>query len=262
MLLETLLLASLFLLFYSIKVGEFPEVNTIKGFIINMGLPFTSAAIVFFITTLLFMSPFSGALFAVLGWQLPGWTREHFKNQKLKVYKEHTKNFITSAGGLYGAGLVTSEVIRTLAPRFPEPFASEFQSMIARRDLDPQASIPKMLNEIADRYNLSELRAQAAVIASADNAGGPPAAARGSKRLGRALRLRDELIQQRKEATYEPQIASVIVLCILGAGLVLDATIWRDYFKDGGQMALAFSSLLFVVITLMARRAVKVDDID
>lgn len=260
--LELLLLASLFLLFYSLKVGEFPEIKTVKEFIIHIGIPFLSATVVFFITTVFLLSPISGALFAVLGWQFPGWIKDSAKYKRLKKHREHAKNFVTSAGGLYGAGLVTPEVIRTLATRFPDPFALEFQSMVARRDLDPTTSIPKMLNEIADKYNLSELRAQAAVIAAADNAGGPPAAARGSKRLGKALRLRDELIQQRVEATYDPKIASMAVLYILGIGLLLDATVWREYFKDGGQLVMAFSSLLFVGITLMARRAVKVDDIN
>lgn len=258
---KILLFASLFMLFYSLIVGQFPKVKTIKDFCIRIVVPLAFSIGTFIFFSWFFMTPISGAFMAILGWQLPGWIREKVEARNLKFYRTHAKNFITSAGGLYSAGMVTSQVLRSMSERLPEPFASEFQSMVARRELDPTTSFPQMLNELANKYNLPEIKAEAAIIAAADNAGGPKAAARGSKRLGKALRLRDELIQDRIQATYQPRIASLIVLLILGIGLFLDATAWRQYFQDGGQLIIAFSVLLFVGITLLARLAVRIDDI-
>ncbi|ABO49480.1 conserved hypothetical protein [Desulforamulus reducens MI-1] len=260
--LKILLLISLFFLFYSWTVGKYPEIKTIKQFLIRIGLPLIISISFFVLFTMFFMTPLSGALMAVLGWHLPGWLREKNEYRKLKKHRDQAKNFITSAGGLYGAGLETPQVLKAIAQSFPEPFASEFQSISARRELDPTTSVPKMLMELADKYNLPEMKAEAAVIAAASTAGGPAAAARGSKRLGKALRLRDELIQERIQATYEPKIASIFVITIIGVGLLLDATAFREYFKDGGQLAMSFSCLIFVGLTLITRRALKVDDIE
>lgn len=259
--LYVLLFIALFYLFRGLFGYEYPEIASVKNIAIKFGLPITSALVMFVIMTPFLMSPLNGAIMAIIGWLLPKIIQENRRFKRLKENRKHAQNLTTTAAGLFGGGMVTSKAFQYLAERYPEPFGSEFKAMNTRKRLDASISYPDMLEEIADKYSLPEIRAKAKIIAAADKSGGTSSTARGLQRLGKALRLRNELIQERIEGTKEPKIATMLTLSIIGAGILLDATYLREYFSDGGPMVLSFSSFLFVLIALVGIRAMKMDDI-
>lgn len=255
-----LLVVALFSVFYLLFGGEYPEIRSVKAFILRIGLPFAFALTILIVTTPILMSPVSGMLLAILGWQIPGWIQEMVSFKRLKKNRDLAQNLATTAANLYGGGMVNEEVFNHLSERFPEPFKTEFKQMVTRRQLDSSTSFAEMLEEMADKYELPELRAKGKIL-SASKSGGSKSTAKGMKRLARALRLRNELISERIEATREPKIAVYIVLGIIGGGILLDVTYFREYFSQGGQMALAFSCLIFVVVAFVGFRSLRMNDI-
>lgn len=256
------LILSLFLLFYSLTIGEFPEIDTLKGLWMRFGLPAVIAIMMFLLGAFLIQTPLAGIPWGILGWLFPSWIIGALNNRRHAKYQQIVKNMVVTSAGMYSAGQLTSEVIRTVALRVPEPFNNELQDMIGKRKLDPHASIPKMLVSLASKYGLPELRAMAAVIGTSEKAGGPVAASRGLKRLGRALRMRDRLAHERQKANMEPRIAAVVVIGLLGIGLFLDLILWHDLFADGaGKILLTLSSALIVGMTVMAFKVTSSKDL-
>lgn len=248
-------------LFHGLLGGEYPEISTFNKLVLKVGLPFTAAFLTFLIATPVFMSPVAGVIMAVLGWVLPRWFQENIRFRRLKENRKHAQNLATTAGGLFGGGMVTAHAFNYLGQRYPDPFGSEFKIMNTRKSLDPNISYPMMLVEMAEKYDLPEIRAKAKIIEAADKSGGSASTARGLKRLAKAIRLRNELIQDRIEGTKEPKIATQLSLLIIGGGLLLDITVFRQYFVNGGQLAVSLGCLFLVGIALAGRKATQIDDI-
>ena len=255
MLIKLLLFASLLMLFYGLTVGTFPDVYRVKEVAVKYLIPAASALCFFVIGAAFFMTPAAGLIWAVLGWFVPLQIAESTKCRRQKKLKELAKNFITSSAGLFGAGQTTAEVLRAISENIEEPMQSEFKNMIAIRNMNPQASFPKLFEDMAAKYDISEFKAAAAILAASEQAGGAYAAAKGFKRLGRALRQRDKLLTEREKATMEPKIAAYVVLGILIFGLFMDATIFRDLFASGaGKVDMFVSSALVVGLIFMVAK--------
>ncbi len=246
---------SLFGLFYSLTIKRFPTQEKIRTLLLYYALPATSALVTFILTTALFQTPFAGMPWGLVGWFVPSTLVEIRHNKKQKRLKELTKQFITSAAGLYSAGQMTSDVVRNMAEAFPEPFSTEFEDMVRKRNLSSHASFPRMFKDMADKYNLEEFEAVASIIAASERAGGPKAVSKGFKRLSHALRQRDKLIAERIKATLEPRIAAIFVIATVSIGLLIDATLLRDYYMNGtGRLLLTVSSILLVIIIVIMKK--------
>ena len=256
-----LLFASLLFLFY-LLLGPMPRFDGAAGFIKKFGPSVFGGAIFFVLGTMIFGTLLAGLFWAALGWFLPPQVRVWLENSKKIKLQNLTKSFIISAAGLYSANLSTPEVVRSCSERFPEPIAYEFQNMLGMRNLNANATFPEMFRKLGQKYGLSEFDAVAAVVAAAEQSGGPPMAAKGLKRLGKALRERDRLRQERKKNNYESTIAAVVVLLLLGTGLIVDVTIGRHLFEEGaGKLVLALSSGLIVFMTIFTIKNTNSNDL-
>lgn len=260
--LTILLFLSLFALFYLLTGGILPETRTGKDYIMRYGSSIIGAGLFFIAGTVIFLTPLSGLLWAVLGWFVPGWVMGKVQQTKQARLMELAKSFITTATGLFAARQTTFDVIEVASRRFPEPFAGEFQNMLAQRKLNQYFSIPSAFEGMAAKYNLPELKAAGAILEASEHAGGPVAAAKGFKRLNHALKQRDKLIQERTKATMEPKIAAGVTIVLLGLGIIADATVWRDLYSQGaGKIVLALSSGLLVGMILMTNKITRSQDI-
>jgi tight adherence protein B len=260
--LTVLLLLTVFLIFYVVTGGSLPEADTFRRLLLRFGLPAASAAGCFALTAALFQSLLAGLFWGLLGWFLPNWIEGLIQTKKQARHRAQAGDFITSAAGLYSAGQVTPEVVRTTAERFSEPFGTEFREMLARRELNPNASFPGMFHSLAEKYGLSELKAVSAIISASERAGGPAAAGRGLKRLGQALRMRDRLLTERAKSLVEVKIAGYVVIALLLAGLLADATVWREYFTGGaGGVVSGLASGVIVGLIFMVRKISRSDDL-
>lgn len=260
MLLKLSLLGSFFILFYSLLIGQFPDKDKVKNLSVRYLYPGGSALAAFLIGNWVFITLLAGIILAILGWFVPDYIRSKIKLSKRKKARVLAKDFIASASGLYAAGQQTTEVIYAMSKRFPEPFATEFQAMVGQRLLNKDASYPDMLRKLSEKYELPELEAGAAIIESSEKAGGPLAIASGLKKLAGALRKRDKLILEREKANMEPKIASAVVIVILGLGLALDATLWRDmYIKDGRVLLAAGLGITVGLIFMNAKVSTSKD---
>lgn len=257
------LLLSLFLVFYIIIGGPLPEVDPLRRIFIRLGLPLAGAAGFFFLTALVFQSLLAGLFWGILGWFIPGWVVVLVQASKHTRYRTNARDFVTSAAGLYSAGLVTPEVIRTTAERFPEPFGMEFKEMLARREFNSGASFPIMFKSLAEKYSLSEFRAVSAIISASERAGGPSAAGKGLKRLGQALRLRDRLNTERAKTLIQVKIAGYVVIAFLIVGLLAGVTVWREYFSgDAGRTVYGLASGVIVGLIFMVKKISRSDDLE
>lgn len=261
--LTLLLLAFLFFLLYTLTGGPLPEQSTVRSVAVHVAVPAACVAGCFALAAALFQSLLAGLFWGLLGWFLPGWIAGLAQAKKHSRHRALAGDFITSASGLYSAGQVTPEVIRTTAERFPEPFGGEFREMLARRELNPDASFPRMFRLLADRYRIQEFMAVSAILSSSERAGGPAAAGKGLKRLGQALRLRDRLLTERAKSLVEVKIAGYVVIAILLAGLLADATVWREYFSGGaGRIVSGLASGVVVGLIFMVRIISRSDDLE
>lgn len=259
--LTLLLLISLFLLFFCLAAGELPDAFTIKGILLRYALPGAGAALFFLLFLALLGTPIAAVFWAVLGWFVPGWIAGAVMGRRKARLRSLAKDFVTSASGLYAVGQMNSEVVRVMAERFPEPFASEFKKMIAVWNGNSRASFPKMFKNMAEKYDLPEFKAVSTILASSEMAGGPIAASKGLKRLGRALRQRDRMLTERAKATLEPKLAAVVTILILSAGLVLDGTVFRSMFEGIGKIVMVVSSALLVGLVFMLSKITKSEDL-
>lgn len=261
--LTVLLLLTVFLVFYVVTGGSLPEADTLRGLLFRFGLPAACAAGCFALTAALLQSPLAGLFWCLLGWFLPGWMADLVQAKKQARYRAQAGDFITSASGLYSAGQVTPEVIRTTAERFPEPFGTEFKEILARREMNPNAGFPRMFHSLAEKYGLSEFKAVSAIISASERAGGPAAAGRGLKRLGQALRMRDRLLAERAKSLVEVKIAGYVVIALLLAGLLADATVWRGHISGGaGRIVIGLASGIVVGLIIMVRKISRSDDLE
>lgn len=256
------LFLSLAVLFYGLTVGEFPEMDRAKDFFKVYGSAAVGAAVMFMAGSILCGTPLGGVVWAVPGWFIPGWLMKMRENRRKERLRQVGKDIIVAAGGMFSANLMTGEVIKTLAERIPPPLGRELADIKARRELNSYNTYPQLLNGLAEKYDLMEIKAMAAVLAAAERAGGPAAAAKGLKRLGAALRLRDRLIQERKVATYESRLAAVVVIMILAAGLLFDATAWREAYAGSGKLILVAASALITGMGLFVVKTSEMRDLE
>jgi len=256
-----LLFISLLAFFYCLT-GPLPRIKYAIPRLKSLALPIAGTIAFFFFGKIVFGTVLAGLFWAGLGYYLPPKIVEWISNQRKKKLHQMAKSFIVTAAASYGTGQTTPEIIRFCASQFPEPFASEFQSMLAMRNLHEKSSYHEQFRYLAQKYDLQEFNAVAAVIQAAENSGGPKTAAKGLKRLARALKNRDKLLQERKKDNYEPMLAAVIVLLILGVGLVLDVTLLRHLFQEpAGQVVLAISSGLYVGMVIVTIATTSSKDI-
>lgn len=248
------LLLSLFLLFYFLTGGEVPEKARVSSVIRDKLLPGASAAVFLLVGSVLCRTPLGGVPWAVLGWYVPGWVTAFARERRRARLREMVKSFVVAAAGMFSAGQTTAEVIRNMAERMPEPFANEFKGMIAARE-GLNVLYAKSFGELAKKYGLEEFDAVAAILAAADRAGGPYAAAKGFKRLGAALQQRDRLLAERRKETFEPKVAAAVVIFLLTLGFLADALLLPHYFEGGGRLVLAAASAMIVGTVFLAVRA-------
>lgn len=256
------LAVSIFLFFYFVLGGSVPdvEVKTIKEMLLHYGVSLLVASIFFLITSKLFLTPLAGLAWAVLGWFVPIWIKNEIARQKKMKARKIAKDFCKTAASLYQANQTTYEVVKTFASRAPEPFGSEFQNMLNQRQFNEYFSFSKEFKKLGEKYNLPEFEAASAVLEAERNAG-YKAAARGFQRLGRALDQNDKLALEREKSTYEPKLAAYIVIILLMAGVLADATVWRDlYSSGGGRVAMALASILIVAMVLVVNKITAPQD--
>lgn len=256
-----LLILCLFVFFYLVFENEIPvSLDELKEKIVNYGIRIASVAIFFLIGKFLFLSTLAGFIWAFFGWFLPAWIEEALMARRRKQIKAMVKNFISTASGMYSAGMQTPDVVRVMAQRMPEPLATDFEDMIAKYNTTPNASFPKMFAELADKYGIKELRAVSAIIAASTRVGGARSASRGLKRLGQALRQQERLATERIKATSQPKFAAIVVISILSIGLFLDVTALRGYYETGvGPLLLSAASLLVIGMFFMYRKIMSAD---
>ncbi|RDV81238.1 type II secretion system F family protein [Ammonifex thiophilus] len=255
-----LLFLSLFSLFYTLLSDRSPA-GSLFFYLLGHAAQAASAAAFLLLGTSLFNTPLAGVFWGILGWHLPAWIRNYIEGRRLARLRSAVTDFVAAAAGLYSANQTTPEVVRAAAGRFPDPLGSDFREMLEERQRNVYASFPEMFEELAERRKLPELRAVAAIVRASELAGGPPAAARGLKRLGRALRQRDRLLAERAKATLEPRIAACVTVGILLFGLLLDATLFRSLFSGAGGFVLAAASGLVVGLVFMVRKISAQEDL-
>jgi tight adherence protein B len=263
-LLVILLFLCLFLLFcFLFLVDVEQDATGIKGWFRRLTLPTASAGAAFLLGLSICRTPLAGVIWAVGGWLVPGWAINFAAERKKAVIRGDTKNFITAAAGLYAAGQVTPEVIRTAMSRFPEPLLGEFQVMLGRHNTDRKASFPSMFDSLAAKYELPEFKALAAIVAASERAGGPKAAAEGLKQLAVALRARDRRQQERRRSTLEPLIAAGVVILLTSLGFLIDVTLLAHYYfsHPAGRIVLSGASLLILAMVLLVLHAVNPKDL-
>jgi len=260
-LLVLLLFLSLFFLFLSIVNREVPDIYTIKAFVIRFALPLLSSLGFFIVFLALTKTPLGAFVWAFLGWHVPLWINESVAERKKAKYQKMAADFVTSAAGLFAVGQPTSEVVRTMAERFDEPFATEFKNMLTIRNANPSASFPRMFKDMVKKYGVEEFKAVASIISASEIAGGPYAAAKGLKRLGYALRQRERILTERRKAMFEPKAAAVFAVFVLLVGFIMDGTIFSHLFTGIGRMIMFASSLIIVGLIFMIRKISKTTDL-
>lgn len=255
------LFVSLFVLFLFLVVKDLPFID-IKKIIVDYMVPGGAAVGSFFAFTIICGTPFAGLFWGILGWFIPGWLIKSAEERKREKVRQVVKDFIMSSAGIYAAGLVTPEVVRTVLQKMPEPLSTDFKEMLGKVKLNPNASFPRMFEELAEKYETRDLKAVAAIIEAAERAGGPTAAAKGLKRLGQALRQRDRLLTERTKSMLEVKIAGMFAICILLLGLAVDVTVFRDMYSQGsGKIVIGLSSGLIVGLIIMARKISESKDL-
>lgn len=257
-----LLFLSLLLLFYSILIGDFSRLENLKEILIKRGVQATGAAFFLIVGSIVFKTPLAGIFWAILGWLLPVWIINFIQNRRKEKLRRIVKDFINSSSGLFDAGQTTPEVIQISGRRIPEPFATDFNNMLAQNQFNPDTTFPEMFEALSKKYKLPELSAVSAIISAAEQTGGPKAASQGLKKLARALRQRDKLMAERKKAMHEPRIAAFFVIGLLISGLVLDVTVLAHLFDTtSGKLVLSIGSALTVGIILMAYKITQSGDL-
>ncbi len=250
---------SLFILFYILFGGKVPAINSIKDFVTKFAIPAASAILVFLVTSHIFQTRLAGTAWGFLGWFLPVWIMSTIHSKRQTKLREIAKSFINSMGGLYSAGQTTAQAVATCAIRLPEPFQSELQKILGQYKLRPGASFPKMFRAMGERLQLTELNGLAAIIAAAETAGGQASAARGLKRLARALRLRDKIEGERMKQMFETVMTAYIIIAILTALLFGWGLFGLAIFDSiVGKLILSFCSaaivgMVFFVTKLSSR---------
>lgn len=249
------LLASIFLLFYIVTGGRLPQAESLKEVAVRLGIPSLSAIVVFLLMSALFQTKLVGAVWAILGWLVPIWGLHAVDQYRQENLRGLAKNLITSMGGLYAAGQTTAQAVATCAQRMPEPFQADLQDILGRHKLNPYASFPRMFEDLGRKYGLPELGALAAIVAAAETAGGPPSAAKGLKRLGYALRLRDKLRAERRKTMYETYVAAYVVIALLTFILFAWGFVGIHLFDSlAGQLVLVVSSAMIIGMIVMTTR--------
>lgn len=220
---------SLFLLFYSIFIGKFPDKKTLKHRWINSGIPFVSSVLFFVLGTKLYFSPLAGLFCAIFGWQLPVIYLQKKAAKLRQRYKELSLDFISAASSMYGSNATTPKVIEVCAERLHEPFASELQEILALYKYQG-TPIPDSIIDLAERYQLPELKAAGYIIKRSASGGGAQAASEGLMNLVEAVGKVNTRRTERIKNTYDSMLSSRAVLYFLLFGLVLNAIIptWRE----------------------------------
>ncbi|GAF24709.1 type II secretion system F domain-containing protein [Moorella thermoacetica Y72] len=252
--LAIVLFLSLFLLFYFLTGGEMPEKAGLVKTARDKLFPGISAAVFFIAGSAMCRTALGGIPWAVFGWFLPGWVVGAVAERRRARLRDLAKSFVVSAAGMFAAGQTASEVMRVMAGRMPEPFAGDFQDMVGQREMQGKP-FSRSFGDLAKKYGLPEFEAVGAVLAAADRAGGPAAAAKGLKRLGAALQQRDRLLAERRKETFEPKVAAGVVIVLLLLGFLGGVLLWPQYFEGGGRLVLAAASTIIVGMVFLAVKA-------
>jgi len=263
LLLAVLLMLTIFTLLYFLITGELPAQERVKPKkIAEHAIPLAIAAVFFTGGSLVFMSPLSGFLSAVLGWLLVAWLKDYLNKREYRKIKEGSRDFISSATALLRSGLAMPEVINKTAAQLKPPLSEDFQAMYARYEM-AGSKFPKMFKDLAAKYGVQEFDAISSIVSATEYSGGGQAAAKGFARLGSALRKRDKLLAERAKETMEPMIAAWVVIVMMLAGIVVDVTFLRDMFQDAAaKLVLSAALALTLLMLVMARKLGQSKDLD
>ncbi len=252
---------SLFLLFYSVFVGRFPEKESIKDWWLRKGFSFLSAAVFFFLGNFLYFSPLSGFFCSIFGWYAPRIYMEARERKQREKNREAVMDFISVASSMYGSNATTPKVMEECAKRLPDPFASEFDNITSVIEYGSyERSVPDLLVNVADRHKLPELKAAAQIIKRASTSGGAKAASEGLMNLSEAISKVNERRKERMKSTYDSLFAAKFVLYVLLLGLFLNATVFRE-INQQNPLVIGLGCGLVVGYYFLIQRIGRSDDI-
>lgn len=253
---------SLLLLFYSIFIGRFPNKETIKQRWINFGVPLISSILFFVLGTKLYFSPLAGIFCAIFGWQIPVIYLENRARKLRERHRELALDFISAASSMYGSNATTPKVIEVCAERMHEPFASEFQDILAQYKYQG-VPIPDSIINLAERYKLPELKAAGYIMKRSASGGGAQAASEGLMNLVEAVGKVNTRRTERIKNTYDSMISSRAVLYFLLFGLILNAIIpsWREVNQQN-SLVISVGCGLTLGFYYLIRKIGKSKDLD
>lgn len=252
---------SIFLLFYSIFVGRFPEREKIKSRWDMYGYSVVAAAVLFMLGKILYFSPLAGLFGGILGWHLPKLYAEIKEKKQREKNRETSMDFISVASSMYASNATTPKVMEECAKRLQEPLASEFQNIIGLNKYDKNNTIPDLIVDVAQRYRIPELKAAATIIKRAATGGGARAASDGLMDLSEAIGKSNDRRKERIKSTYDSLLSAKVVLCFLLLGLFLDATVFRSVNQQNPLVVGAGCGLALGYYFLI-RRIGRSDDLE
>lgn len=253
------LFLAFFALFLGLLWGELPELGDLRGWLRVIGLPLGLASAGFMVGTLVFLSPLAGVFFGVLTWRVTVFlTGRRLLGQRTLAGKQ-ARDLVSVAAGMFAAGKTAAEVLEEAADQIKEPLGSDLLVCLARTR-GAREPLPKLLEELAICWDLSELRAMADIVRFGSDTGGRRAISRGLTRLGDALRRRDQLLAERARAMAEPALAAWLAVVVLSLGLMIDAVFYRSLFAGSlvGRVDLALGlgvvvGLVLIILRLFGR---------
>lgn len=258
-----LLWLALFALLYFLITGQLPaeERFNIKKFVRHLA-PIAAAVLFFIAGTPLFMTPVAGLLLAMMAWYVVNWVADIIQNRSRVKIKQASRDFITTSSALLNAGKNFGEVVKRASEQLEPPLANDLQDMGAKKIM-AGASFPRMFKDLAIKYKVKELSAIANIVEATEFAGGVRAAARGFSRLGTGLRRNDQRIAERAKATMEPKVAAYAVIAVLAVGLLMDATLAREYFMPvKGRVVLTVAMALLFGLVVITKKLSESKDLD
>ncbi|MDA8337161.1 MAG: hypothetical protein M0Z41_19600 [Peptococcaceae bacterium] len=253
------LLLALWGLFFFALAGELPDLDGVRAWLGAAGLPLVSSTAGFMLGTVVFLSPLAGIPVGALAWRVTVFLAAARRARLRRLAAKQARDFVGAAAGMFAAGKTAAEVLEEAAGQIGEPLGSDLLVCLARTR-GAREPLPKLLEELAACWDLSELRGMADIVRFGSDTGGRRAIGRGLVRLGDALRRRDHLLAERARGVAEPALAAWLAVAIGGAGLMVDATAVRGVFAASlaGRVDLALGvgvtvGLVFIVLRLSGR---------
>lgn len=253
---------SLFLLFYSLFVGRFPDKEEFRKRWLRSGYSIIMAVVLFAAGYILYFSVLAGFFFGVFGWCLPGIYMESKERKKREKMREITMDFILVASSMYGANETTPGVIEVCAQRLQEPLSSEFQDIIGKSKFGSnEKTIPELILDVAEKHRLPELKAAAQIIKRSATGGGARAASEGLMNLAEAIGRVNDQRKDRLKDTYESLTSAKVVLYGLLFGLLLNATVFRS-INQQAPLVIGISCGLVLGFYFLIRRIGSSEDLE